>query len=419
MSSFDIDNKGNGKSISSRLFKILTEPHEKVLGTRKKQQIRLLSCLLLAAIPFFGYAFIFTDMTPSIQPLLLCALIGISFLYLLSRTTFYDLSLYIGLTLITVIPPMVFLFYIDWLPNDLPRIIIWLLVALIAGGLLTQAFYVVCQGVFFITIVSISITMKGYTFLEIASHFGGLVIVTILLIISSYILEMTMNQFIESTQDTERRRLELEVYAQLLRHDLRNDLQAIIGSIELADAFLDINIELTREHIDRCMAVGDSMVNLLNVFNIHEEIPSGNLVELIQSLAESAEYAYPGMVIDVRATSVAKEINYTSSRLMPLVWNNIFRNAAQHCGEKPRIIIDIAVVKDMFEVIIQDNGPGIPEIEKAWLFKRGKETDSGERGLGLYLSSVIIKSQDGTIDLYKGDEYGGAGFIIRLPLNPI
>ena len=66
--------------------------------------------------------------------------------------------------------------------------------------------------------------------------------------------------------------------------------------------------------------------------------------------------------------------------------------AAQYCGSNPHVLVNIDFVDDYFIVRVKDNGPGIPEEEKDWLFKRGKKDGSGERGLGLYLAQCLFAS---------------------------
>lgn len=67
------------------------------------------------------------------------------------------------------------------------------------------------------------------------------------------------------------------------------------------------------------------------------------------------------------------------------------------------------------QIIIKDNGPGIPDHVKEKIFQpffTTKPTGSGT-GLGLSLSYDIIKSHGGSIDVISsGSE--GTTFIIRL-----
>ena len=404
-------------TIASNLWDLLTKPHPKIIGTYKRQQIRLFSGLLLVSIPFFIFATIYTDMTPDPRYIFLAAAFVMLILYILSRTAQAQNVLRFALIALTILPPAIFLFYLDWQPYDLPRLMIWLLVALIAGGMLSRTSTVVVQGISFLFMVFAGIVYKGYSIVNLANHLGTLGIVIVLMIICSYVIESSITQVISKSQDVDKRRWELEVYAQLLRHDLRNDLQAILGSIELAEAFLYINLEIARSHIERCITFSNSMVELLNVFRIHEGLPETNLVDSIVTLASIAEKSYPNLEIDVVYTAKAKEQKLTSSRLMPLVWNNLFRNAAQYCGSNPRVLVNIDFVDDHFIVRVKDNGPGIPDEEKDWLFKRGKKDESGERGLGLYLANVIVNSQEGTIELCEDTSSTGTEFCVKLPVH--
>jgi len=66
-------------------------------------------------------------------------------------------------------------------------------------------------------------------------------------------------------------------------------------------------------------------------------------------------------------------------------------------------------------VRVADDGPGIPDRQKASVFERGEKgpTSSGT-GLGLYLVGALVDSYDGEIDVRDNDPRG-AVFEVRLP----
>jgi signal transduction histidine kinase len=96
-----------------------------------------------------------------------------------------------------------------------------------------------------------------------------------------------------------------------------------------------------------------------------------------------------------------------------MVWMNIFRNSAQHAGPSPHVDVSIFDIEDSLRITIQDNGPGISEEDKPWLFVRGNPVDRDIRGIGMYLARVIIESHGGQIELVDSD---GCRFDIHLPL---
>jgi len=74
---------------------------------------------------------------------------------------------------------------------------------------------------------------------------------------------------------------------------------------------------------------------------------------------------------------------------------------------------------DQVKLSIQDSGPGIPEEDLAYIFRRffrsaGTKDKVRGSGLGLYICDQIIKAHHGEIHV-KSAKGAGAEFIITLP----
>ena len=241
------------------------------------------------------------------------------------------------------------------------------------------------------------------------------VVVTFFVLVASYILEQYVNQLEQQNAENTRKQWELEVYTQLLRHDLRNDLQAILGLIEVAELFVDLDITKVRENLSQSLSLGDRMVQLLHVFSMPLEQPGTDLVKHIEEAAKESRKTYPDLKILVTSDTDASKTSFTASRLLPMVWQNIFRNAAQYAGIEPKVRVDISRNLDEFVITILDNGPGIPESKRNFLFRRGSDTDAEDRGLGLYLSRIVLESHGGSIELIETKKGEGTMFVIKIP----
>lgn len=110
-------------------------------------------------------------------------------------------------------------------------------------------------------------------------------------------------------------------------------------------------------------------------------------------------------------------------RVLLNLYNNAFyavteKAKQQPNGYEPTISVTTKKVNDKVEIIIKDNGNGIPQkvIDKIFQpFFTTKPAGQGT-GLGLSLSYDIVKAHGGEIKV-KTKEYEGSEFIIRLPIS--
>lgn len=111
---------------------------------------------------------------------------------------------------------------------------------------------------------------------------------------------------------------------------------------------------------------------------------------------------------------------------MSLVIFNLLNNAVYSLREKsllnmnfkPKLTVKTSFYEEFMEIIIQDNGKGISDVDKGQLFSpffTTKPTSKGT-GLGLFISQDIIKTHKGNISVdTKQDSF--TTFIIKLPIS--
>ena len=95
---------------------------------------------------------------------------------------------------------------------------------------------------------------------------------------------------------------------------------------------------------------------------------------------------------------------------------NIFINALQAMPDGGQIILQVRAKTDVLEVIIADQGGGVPQevLEKVWdPFFTTKDKGTG---LGLGIVKNIVDAHGGSIFIENASD-GGARFIIHLPLQ--
>jgi signal transduction histidine kinase len=226
------------------------------------------------------------------------------------------------------------------------------------------------------------------------------------------IRDITERVKMEKLKDAQHR--ELELYSSLLRHDLRNDLGVILGNVDIAKMISSEQDKEMRELISSTEAVCDRMMNLLHVLGRRAEQVERKIVEVVSKAASQAEEAETNLSIKLRYTEEAATFEVPSSRLLPMVFENLFRNAVDHAGTNPKVEVNINQVAQNIEILVSDNGPGIADSIRPRLFQKGASTRQGG-GLGLYLSKEIITAIGGTIEVIDVESSKGACFKVVLP----
>jgi two-component system sensor histidine kinase KdpD len=106
--------------------------------------------------------------------------------------------------------------------------------------------------------------------------------------------------------------------------------------------------------------------------------------------------------------------------LMERVFCNLLENAAKYTPEGSRIEISARRNGDRVEIVVADNGPGLPTGKEEALFEkfaRGHEESAVSGvGLGLAIVRAIVEVHKGTVRAENRPE-GGARFVVSLPVG--
>jgi signal transduction histidine kinase len=120
-------------------------------------------------------------------------------------------------------------------------------------------------------------------------------------------------------------------------------------------------------------------------------------------------------LVDVRAPSMTAMID---PELFTHIVENLVVNARDHAGDASPIVVTCHGEGDRLELVIEDQGPGIPDDAKAELFRPGRTGNPGPggHGIGLYLVARFAESLGGRV--WVSDRPGGgAAFHVELPVR--
>ncbi|MEQ0560190.1 ATP-binding protein [Amycolatopsis sp. NEAU-NG30] len=117
-----------------------------------------------------------------------------------------------------------------------------------------------------------------------------------------------------------------------------------------------------------------------------------------------------GVDVEVGATPVVLGHRARLERLV----RNLVDNAQRHAVS--RVVVTVSVVDGYALLVVDDDGPGIPEGERERVFDRfvrlddARARDDGGSGLGLAIVADIVRVHGGTVLVD-----GGSRFVVRLP----
>jgi signal transduction histidine kinase len=97
-------------------------------------------------------------------------------------------------------------------------------------------------------------------------------------------------------------------------------------------------------------------------------------------------------------------------------------NAIRHSAGPVTIRIDLGRItvgdSEYYRVVIEDNGPGIPDWKKWLIFERLKQGQTSGKGFGLYMVKTLVHHFRGEVsveDRVMGDHTKGSRFVVVLP----
>lgn len=212
--------------------------------------------------------------------------------------------------------------------------------------------------------------------------------------------------------------------AKQVAHEIKNPLTPIRlktqliqrkwNDNEVSNEDLDAYFNMVIEQTDALTQIASSFSRFASADQNSKEIV--NLCDIIKIVVDMYQNKNNANVFILENYETNPCFILTDKSNMIRVFNNLVQNAIQAKREK-NIIINIKVQSygdKMWQILVSDNGIGIPDNIQEKIFRPNFTTKTSGTGLGLAIVKNIITSQDGSITFEsKKDE--GTTFTILLP----
>ena len=206
-------------------------------------------------------------------------------------------------------------------------------------------------------------------------------------------------------RDTERLNREnerLDRFVSVVSHDLRNPLNVLAGSIELAAETGDPDhLARAEQAIDRMNALVDDLLELARSDKVEPEVA-------VTALAAVVGRSWEMVPTDDATLTITSDHRIRADPMMlEQLVENVLRNAVIHGGES--VSITVSDIDGGFA--IEDDGPGIPTEDRDRVFDPGYSTDADGTGFGLSIVREITDAHGWELTLTESPE-GGARYEI-------
>ena len=219
------------------------------------------------------------------------------------------------------------------------------------------------------------------------------------------------------------RKQQLEVLNRVLRHDLRNGTNVIEGNAEmlqnaLDDDTLETHARAIEERTAALSRVSEQARTVNSLFD--DELPTEaicNITQLVTEVVNDISETYPDASLTIAEHD---SVHARADSRLKTALAELLENAITHNDQStPEVTIAVRPSSgertgDWIEIVVADNGPGIPEHEQQTI-ESGEETPLQHgTGLGLWIVYWTVSLFGGEVSLEENSPRG-TRVVLNLP----
>jgi len=210
--------------------------------------------------------------------------------------------------------------------------------------------------------------------------------------------------------ERKRREQRLTVLNRVLRHNIRNDVNVVLGHLEALAAERpdgDPHVETMRRRLSGIVDLSDA-ARRLERLQESDETASRTAFDLSALAADRvADFAaaHPDADFDVDAPENVEAVGH---ELLPYAFDDLLENAVEHCGPAPEVRVTVREEGDAALFTVADDGPGLPPDEREVLTRSDETKLTHSTGVGIWLVRWIVRASGGELRVAESEAGGTA-----------
>jgi two-component system sensor histidine kinase SenX3 len=125
--------------------------------------------------------------------------------------------------------------------------------------------------------------------------------------------------------------------------------------------------------------------------------------------------------ISVSAKDIPEVVVLGDNEQLIMAIHNLLENAINYSPENTKVSISVTINDDIVEIVVADQGIGIPEEAQDRIFERfyrvdpARSRETGGTGLGLSIVKHVASNHGGDVKVWSSPNVGSS-FALRLPI---
>ncbi|ABE52185.1 ATP-binding protein [Methanococcoides burtonii] len=213
-----------------------------------------------------------------------------------------------------------------------------------------------------------------------------------------------------------------DVFVDILRHDLMNPAGVVKGYSELLSkqvegSMMEKYVRMIRKNNNKIIDLIESASKYAKLESIEDIVFERlDLIPILKNVIEDFEPHSSKKSIDV-SIAVSGEWHVYANPMVDTVFANYLSNAIKYSPEGSKVEFDVDDLGDMCKVLVKDNGIGVLDEDKPFVFERFTRLNSVHikgAGLGLAIVKRIAELHNGQVGVDDNPDGKGCAFWVIL-----